>query len=218
MKISLGQLSTPALLLLCGVVAVTGCNVGENDVTASRENVAEEQRETTEVRREGEDRVREQESALADARHTVNRPDYDGDDRENAGEELDDAKQNVEDAKREAAKNLADEKRETEEVKAKADKKAREMKASKARDAYVEQMNAKLESIDKSTESMESKKDGLKGAALQKVETDIEIMQVHRENLADAISKVEAAELMDWESKKALADQACKRIDDQKKK
>lgn len=196
-----------AMICVAMLIALaTGCETTEKDVVAARENVREEMRETEKVRREGQQKIDEAEEELSDARHKSLRPNYDD-------AEVEEAKQDLEEAKKQAAENNREEQRETEQAKAEAEKVAREFEMTKARDAFVAKMNEKLESVDQRISAMKEQAEGLEGAELQKINTDVELLEVKRENLADAISEIESAELTEWESKQKLAEQAWDRID-----
>jgi hypothetical protein len=59
---------------------------------------------------------------------------------------------------------------------------------------------------------MQERADDLEGDAKQKLDTEIELLQVERENLSDAISAVESADLENWESKKSGVEKALERV------
>ena len=206
MKTKLKPSSLFTLTLGLGILAAVGCDVTEKDVSSARDKVREEQRETAEVQREGQQDIGEKEQELADARHTAGRPTYDENDK------VADAKEELAEAKQKAAENTADEKQETAEAEQKADKMAAELKATKARDAYVAGLNTKLEAYDIRIEAKKDSLENLEGVALETAKTELEAMRKTREILSDAIYEIKNSEVMTWESKKATAEQMLEKI------
>ncbi|QEG24943.1 hypothetical protein MFFC18_48660 [Mariniblastus fucicola] len=193
--------------LLGASLLVAGCEVNEGDVADARENVAEEKRETREARVEADREIAEQKREMDETRHKAMRPDYD---------ELNEEKRELNELRNDKQEEISEEQRETREAEAEADRLERELKAKNARDGYVAGVKQKLESIDKRIDSMQEELEGLEGTAYQELQTNIELMEVKRDNVSDALSALENAEVMNWEAEKPKVEQALERINDSK--
>jgi len=202
-----------ALPLTCmGLGAVfmfTGCEVNQGDVTAARDDVAEERDETQQAREEANREINEAERDLEDARHKAMRPNYDED---QSG--VDEQQEELEETRQQQNENVREEERETDEAKAEAERLERELAAKNARETYVADVESKIETIDERIAAMEEQSENLEGEAQQEMDTNIELLEVKRDKLSDALSDLQGAEVLEWESHKAKVEQALERIDD----
>ena len=190
----------------------TGCEINEGDVADARENAVEEQNETEQVREDADREIAKKEGELDSARHTAMRPNYD-ENQEDKQEEVEEKQQDLEETRKQQQENVREQKRKEQEAKAEAERKEQKLAAKTARDSYAKSTQTKLESIDKEIAEMKEDLDGLKETALQVAETNIELLEVKRENLSDALSELQAAEIMDWKSHMEKVEQALKRFE-----
>lgn len=209
---SLWKRTTLAMFASCVVCTLFGgCEVKEKDVADARDQVVKEQQETAEALKSGEQDVQEAKKDLAIARHEAMRVPYEGgkDDQVLEKErELADAKQNMQE-------NVNEEKKETAEAKQEAKQKEAELMATKERDAFLVTANSKLAAVDDQLEAMEAEKDQLQDEkAKQQLQTEIGILEVKRESLSDAIDQVETVEVLQWQSKKSLVDDAIAKLNE----
>ncbi len=200
----------PVLFLVaCGaataLISLVGCDVTTSDVETARNNVIEEQRETEEARAAGDQAVRAAEENEKRLRETAMR-----DARENADERLRSAAEETAEAKREREARVAKEEKETAEAKARAERLAAELAATRARDAYVIEAEAELKKIDTRISIMKDQSSQLQGEELAAHKTKIEVLEIRREAVSDAIAKLKAAEVLQWETEKATVDTAIK--------
>ena len=198
-----------APLLLAGFL-LTGCEVSRQDVADARKDVIEEQRETEQAKADAAENISEKQRELDDARHSTLRTPYnDG----NLTDETAAERKELEDTRQRENEEVREEEQETMEAKKQADRLARELAAKKSREAYVATVNTEIEAVEQRLEDMRTRLDGMEeGAERQQLETDIEVLDVKRENQADALSEIENAELLEWESKKTMVEQARERI------
>ncbi len=193
------------------VASLIGCEeVTEKDLADARENVATERQETAEVRAEGQEDVVAAEQRLEEARHEALRVPYEGGKDDNVLEkeqELNEAKQNLNNKVENENQETIEAEKQAEEVEAK-------LAATKDRDAYLVTPKSKLEEIDRKLEMLSDEKDGLdEELAQQKIQTEIELLEVKRDALSEAISEVEGIGVLLWQTKKPLVESALKNLD-----
>ncbi len=202
--------ATISLLAGCGVILFAGCEVSKNDVDSARQKAAEEVRETEEVRRAGEEKVREAQAELEAARHDATRVPFEG------GKEdvVKEKEKELAEAKTELTKNVAKEKQEAQAAIDNADKVARQLQATQERDTYVKDAKSKLQQVDRRLQELEVKKSGLAGDLLQDLQAQVELLEGKREIFNDAIDQLNSGDVTQWEVKHALVEQAWEQIED----
>lgn len=178
-------------LALPVVAIAVGCEVTEQQVSDARQNAAEERQQINEVRKDGAQAVAEEEHETAEARMKAYKPNLDA----VAEEERETAE-----ARKNAAENLAAQKKEAAEAENEADRLARELEMKKSRDAFVETVNAKLESADKKIDAMEETASKQQGAEQEATEKRVEQVTYQRTQLAKALDELQNEELKAWEN------------------
>lgn len=192
--------------LFCGLAAIAGftligCAVDEGDIQASRENVLEERRETEETRREVAENIHEEEAETAEAyRREAMKPIMSDEVQEEAAE--------TEQARREGAEEIAEEEKETREAEQELKKTEAEFSAQQARDAFVKQVEARLEQADKRIEALEEMASDQEGAAKTETESRLNVLETHRDNVKNQLDELKAEDLEKWETHRELVQQS----------
>jgi hypothetical protein len=199
---------------LLGVIAVS-CLIGcqevttEKDLADARQNVASERRATEEARIAGQENIVAAEQRLEDARHEALRVPYEGgksDDVLQKETELAEAKQDLDE-------KVASEEQRTMEAEEKAQEVEAKLTATNERDAYLASAKIKLNQLDNKLEAMSDEHAGLDNElAQQKIQTEIDVLQVKRDALKYAIREVEGVGVLLWQTKKPLVESAMENL------
>lgn len=198
--------------LLVGGLLLGGCEVSDSDVTAAREDVADAQRDTEQAKIDAAENIRDKEQDLNEARHSTMRKPYEA----SRNDEVADKKRELDETRADETENVREKQIETAEAKQEADRLARELAAKKVRDGYLAEVNSKLEAVDQRLTDMRDRAGDLEDGTVQrqKLDTEIEVLEVKRESLDDAIDNLEAADSAEWETNKNLVEQALKQLQD----
>ena len=184
-----------------------GCEINEGDVAAARDNVVEEQNETQQAREDAKREINEKEIDLDHARYTAKRPDYD--EQSDVGEmEIE-----LEETRQQMSKKIRKEERETKEAKADAELKESKLSAKNARDSFTADVETKWKTVTERIDAMSQELESLKGAEHQKLQTDIKLLEVKRDNLTAGLADMKSVEVLEWESQKEKVQQALKRLE-----
>lgn len=185
--------------------SLVGCDVTPSDVKSAKNDVLKEQQETELARSEGDKAVRVAEENEKRLRETAMR-----DAREKADEKVQSAAKETAEARREREAQIAKEEMETAAAKVTAERLAAELAATQARNLYVAGAEADLTKIDARLGAMREQAKASEGQVLTELKTKIEILEIRRKAVFDAVEKLKAIEVLRWESEKAAVEAAIK--------
>jgi hypothetical protein len=193
-----------ALLSGCALIAA-GCTqrTDYDDVQASRENVAEEQRETAEVRQETAEEIAAAERREAEARHEVLKPVTPSE-----AETVREAEQDTAETRREGAEAIHEEQKDAAEAKAKLRETEAKFNATKARDAFVADHKSKLSAAAERIEALKTRAGNEEGAVKDATQKQIDELQAAHDKAEDAVEETESADLLKWEEHRDHVKQA----------
>ena len=185
----------------CGLIAV-GCadRTDYGDVQAARENVAEEQRETAEVRQETAEDIAAAKRDEAEARHEVMKP--------VDGAAVRDAQEDTAEVRQEGAEAIQDEQQETAKAQAELRETEARFNATKARDSFVNDHRAKLTAAAERIEALETRAGNEEGAVKDATQKQVDDLQAAHDKAKDALEETESADVMKWEGHRDHVKQA----------
>ncbi len=178
----------PALVAGVALIA-TGCaeSTTKEDVADAREELQEQQQDVAEAQRDAQDEI-------ADARqdateHTASKP---------VTDDAAEARQDVAEARQDANEQIADEQQDVREAKAELRTEEQKLQATRARDAYVKEVESKLAAIENQIDQMEEEAAAAEGAEKDAINLRMEQLQAQHDRAEKALDQLKNADLAEW--------------------
>lgn len=166
-----GALAVIAALAFVGLVmlSTSGCDreLTQSDIDTARENVAEEQQETEQARREAADAVADEQRETEQARREAFKPPVDRVEDESDLDRVREEERETEEVREDEQENIREEEQETQDAASLSRKLEAQLTAQVERDAYVKQVEAHLARAEDRVEQLNEQAADLEGRRQQ---------------------------------------------------
>jgi outer membrane murein-binding lipoprotein Lpp len=181
---------------------LVGCaETTRQDVSDARQEAQEERQQLDEVRTDARDAVREEQQEAEQVRREAMKPVT-----EDTGEDIAREERDVEEARQEGDEAIREQKQDVQEAEKEADLTERKFQATKARDAYVEQAEAKLNEASSHIDALKAKGDSLEGDAKDANDKQVAQLETEHTQAKDALDELKSAEVLNWKQSQAKVD------------
>lgn len=193
MIVTIKMLRRALALTFSGVLfCALGCadSTTQEDVADAREEVREEQQDVAEAKEEANENIAEAQDNTQE--YTASKPVTD--------DEAADAHAELAETQQEAAEDIKDEQEDVAAAQADLRTEEQRLAATQARDAYVQEIEGQLASIEKDIEQMKEQASNAEGANKDELDQKIAGMEAHHDRVQEALDDLKSADINEWQN------------------